>query len=390
MRKGRPRPRGTLASLAAQLGVSSTTVSNAYNHPDQLSPALREKILRAAKERGYPGPNPTARSLRTRRVGSVGVLLTERLSYAFEDLASVDFLAGLADSSVGTGNSLTLVPVGPDNEGQSRLIQQAVVDGFIVYSVAADDPHLAAARGTGLPIVVCDQPYDITDLPFVGIDDREAIAPAAHALVAAGHTRIGILAKRLTRSRLDGPVNLSVVDNADLHVQRDRIRGALDVFAAAGLDPAHIPVIVRHHNDHDTAVDAARELLGSHPELTAVLCTTDSMAFGVLDYAREQGLTVPGDLSVTGFDGLELAVSRGLTTVSQPMRAKGAAAGSMLSELLAGASDTRTPRQLLETTFLPGRTVGAVKGADRSGPAAAPPPAHPPAQSQEPRTSRPR
>ena len=72
----------TLASLAAELGVSPTTVSNAYNRPDQLAPATRERILAAAAEHGYTGPDPTARSLRTRRQGSLGVLLTEHLSYA--------------------------------------------------------------------------------------------------------------------------------------------------------------------------------------------------------------------------------------------------------------------------------------------------------------------
>ena len=68
----RARTGGTLASLAAELGVSRTTVSNAYNHPDQLSAALRTRILATAQARGYPGPDPTARSLRTRRIGSIG------------------------------------------------------------------------------------------------------------------------------------------------------------------------------------------------------------------------------------------------------------------------------------------------------------------------------
>lgn len=87
----RQKQRTSLASLAQELGVSRTTVSNAYNHPEQLSTQLREQILATAERLGYPGPDPTARSLRTRRVGSVGVLFTDHLSYAFEDLASVDF-----------------------------------------------------------------------------------------------------------------------------------------------------------------------------------------------------------------------------------------------------------------------------------------------------------
>lgn len=365
---GRTRPRtsrGTLASLAADLGVSRTTVSNAYNHPDQLSPALREKILAAAAARGYPGPNPTARSLRTRRVESIGVLLTEHLSYAFEDHASVDFLAGLAESSYGTENALTLVPVGPSGEREaSQLVGRAVVDGFVVYSVADHDPNLAAARATGLPLVICDQPYDIPDLAYVGIDDRAAIAPAVQSLIDAGHTRIGVLAKRLTRARHDGPVTAADLHTASLHVQRARILGALDVMDKAGIAAEDVPVVARHHNDHATAVDGARELLESNPGLTAVVCTTDSMAFGVLDYARDRGVDVPGELSVTGFDGVELARARGLSTVSQPMRAKGAAAGRMLAELVDAhvnqtAPPERAPRKVLATAFLPGRTVAA-------------------------------
>lgn len=352
--------RGTLASIAADLGVSRTTVSNAYNRPDQLSPVLRAKILAAAKARGYPGPDPTARSLRAGRTGTIGVLLTEKLSYAFEDHASVDFLAGLAESSYGTEDMLTLVPVGSEeHEDSSALVNKAVVDGFVVYSTAAHAPNLKAVVARGVPLVVCDQPYD-TEWPYVGIDDFAAIAPAAQALIDAGHRHIGILAKRLISTRpRGGAVTYQEVETADLHVQRARIQGALAVFEKAGIDPASVPIVTRHHNDHQAAVDGARELLESHPELTAVLCTTDSMALGVLDYARDR---VPSDLSVTGFDGVEIARTRGLSTVIQPNRAKGAAAGNMLHKLIdarLSGKQIATPRKILKTTFSPGTTVAA-------------------------------
>ena len=350
----------TLASLAAELGVSPTTVSNAYNRPDQLAPATRERILAAAAERGYTGPDPTARSLRTRRQGSLGVLLTEHLSYAFEDMASVDFLAGMAEASAGASTTLTLIPAGPDTVGApndaqaAQLVGSAAVDGFVVYSVAAGDAYLEAVRRRCLPVVVCDQPTD-SGLPFVGIDDRAAIAPAAQALVDASHTRIGILTIRLHRERLDGEVTAEQLAAADMHVQRSRVLGALDVFAQAGLDPSDIPVVTRHINDPRTAYAAAEELLSAHPELTAVLCTTDSMALGVIAYARDHGIAVPEKLSVTGFDGIAPALALGLSTVVQPNKEKGAAAGRMLASLIDGRGDV--PRALLETTFHPGRTV---------------------------------
>ncbi|MDK4334551.1 MULTISPECIES: LacI family DNA-binding transcriptional regulator [Corynebacterium] len=368
--------RKTLASLAAELGVSRTTVSNAYSRPDQLSPATRERILAAAKARGYPGPDPTARSLRTRRAGSVGVLLTEHLSYAFEDMASVDFLAGMAEASAGAQTTLTLIPAGPEGEAEATsLVGSAAVDGFVVYSVAAGDAYLAAARGRGLPLVVCDQPTD-AGLPFVGIDDRAAIAPAARALIDAGHRHIGILAIRLRLQRHDGPISWQEVQDAEMHVQRSRVMGALDVFAEAGIAPETVPVVTQHINDAHTTRAAAELLLDAHPELTAVLCTTDSMALGVLAYARERGLSVPEDLSVTGFDGIDAAQRLDLATVIQPNKAKGAAAGHMLEKLIAGATDTAgaarakagavsrgvdeaqaVPRRVLQTRFAPGKSV---------------------------------
>src|ERR1700724_1869970 len=91
-----PRPRATLASLAGELQVSRATISNAYNRPDQLSADLRERVLATAKRLGYPGPDPVARSLRTRKAGAVGLVLTQNLSYAFRDPAAVGVLEGLA------------------------------------------------------------------------------------------------------------------------------------------------------------------------------------------------------------------------------------------------------------------------------------------------------
>lgn len=331
----------SLASLAAELGVSRTTVSNAYNHPDQLSKPLREKILAAAAAAGYQGPDPAARSLRTQKTGAIGVVLTESLRFAFEDRASVDFLAGLSRIS---GYSLTLIPDGAS-------VHDAIVDGMVVYSVPREDPQLRDATARRLPLVVCDQPKDVA-VPFVGIDDYAAIQPAARALLDAGHRRIGILAKRLFATPTNGVVEPESLESAELDVQRARVLGAQAVFAEAGVQA---PVVTRHLNDLDSAADGARELLERFPELTAVLCTTDSMALGVLAAFGER---VPHELSVTGFDGIEAALGRGVTTVAQPNQRKGEAAAVMLRSLMEGRS-VGPERIILDTEFVPGETVTA-------------------------------
>lgn len=379
-RKGRPTRRGTLASIAAELGVSRTTVSNAYNRPEQLSAELREKILRTADAMGYSGPDPMARSLRTRHAGAIGVLLTDDMTYAFEDQASLEFMSGISEACVGMDTSMLLIPAGAETSEEDRpatLVNQAVVDGFIVYSVASDDPFLTSVEARNIPTVICDQPADDHGVNFVGIDDATAIRPAARALVDAGHTRIGILCIRLDRTPNNGPVDPGRLAGAHLHVQRDRVSGALAVLADAGIDPVTVPVIERHLNTPETSYSAAAELLEGHPDLTAVICTTDSMALGVLDYAADRGIDVPGDLSVTGFDGIPRALDRGLSTVVQPNREKGFTSGNVLAALIrrredalrpthrrpAGDADWAEPekRIILPTHWQPGTTVAPAR-----------------------------
>ena len=103
----------TLRTVAEACGVSVSTVSNAYNKPDQLSAEARQRILETAKELGYAGPNPAARTLRSQRAGAIGLLFTEQLSYAFSDPYSVGMLAGLSEVAEQFRTGLLLVPL-PD------------------------------------------------------------------------------------------------------------------------------------------------------------------------------------------------------------------------------------------------------------------------------------
>ncbi|MDO4929309.1 MAG: LacI family DNA-binding transcriptional regulator [Corynebacterium sp.] len=353
-----PKPRPSLNTVAEAVGVSRTTVSNAYNHPEHLSEELRNRIFAAANKLGYPGPHPGARSLRTQQYGSIGVLFTDDLTYAFEDAASVDFLAGLAYSAAGHSTSMTLIPVGPETATKQEaqaLIHSSMVDGFVIYSVACDDPYLAAISASKRPAVLCDQPNDHR-LPFVGIDDAAAIAPAAHALIAAGHRRIGILCIRLDSTPNNGPVSPERLAKARHHVQRGRVDGALEIFAAAGIPREQTPVVERYLNTPAENEAAAAELMERYPECTAILCTTDTMALGALEYAARRDWSVPHDLSVTGFDGIALARERNLATIVQPNQEKGRQAGRILHGEMAHEKQPR--RTLLETTWLPGTTIG--------------------------------
>ena len=341
----------TLASLAAELGVSRTTVSNAYNRPDQLSPELRRRVLETARRLGYPGPDPVARSLRTRKAGAVGVLLTENLAYAFRDPAAVGFLEGLALACEDAGQGLHLVPANPEREDVAA-VHRAGVDGFVVYSVPDDDPHLAAVLERPVPTVVCDQPH-IGSVDRVGIDDRSAMNELANHLISLGHRRVGVVCMRLGRNRNDDFASPERQRGAHFHVQRARLGGLGEAFEAAGVDWNSVPVVERFEHSVGNGQAAAAQLLDRDPQITAIICTSDILAMGALDEAARRGLRVPQDISITGFDGITEAEQTGLTTVRQPMLEKGRAAGRLLLD----SSEPSRPRTVtLNTEFVLGKT----------------------------------
>jgi DNA-binding LacI/PurR family transcriptional regulator len=360
-RSSRVRRPATLASLAAELGISRTTVSNAYNRPDQLSPQLRSRVLDAARRMGYPGPDPVARSLRTRQARAVGLLLTEELSFAFRDPAALGFLEGLAQACENAGQGLLLIPASA-RHADLTAVHQASVDGFVVYSVPEGDPHFEAVLQRPLPTVVADQPFDTPGVDRVGVDDRGGMRALAEHLTALGHTRIGVISMRLSNTPYDGFADLDRQRGAVFGVQRERLGGLRDGFAAAGIDWESVPVVERFIHSVETGEAAAGELLTHHPGLTAVVCTSDLLALGALRLAKQRGWEVPGTLSVTGFDGIPEARAAGITTVVQPVRDKGRTAGELLLER---GERTETRSVVLPTKLSIGTTSGPARTADR-------------------------
>jgi DNA-binding LacI/PurR family transcriptional regulator len=357
-----PRRRATLASLAAELKVSRTTISNAYNRPDQLSADLRERVLATAKRLGYPGPDPVARSLRTRKAGAVGLVLTEPLNYSFSDPAALEFVAGLAESCEEAGQGLLLVAVGPNRsvtEGSAAVLA-AGVDGFVVYSASDDDPYIPVVQQRHLPIVVVDQPKDVPGTSRVSIDDRDAMRRLAVHVVGLGHREIGLLTMRLGRNWPHGGPRPAVADpervqTPHFHVQRERIHGVYDAMTEAGLDPGRLTVVESYEHLPTSGGAAAEVALEANPRLTALMCTADVLALSAMDYLRARGIYVPGQMTVTGFDGVPEAVRRGLTTVMQPSMEKGRRAGHLLHN---PPRDGLPVIDVLDTEVVRGRTAG--------------------------------
>lgn len=352
----------TLQSVADAVGVSRTTVSNAYNRPERLSPHLLEKILQTAKELGYSGPDPVARKLRTGRTFAVGLVLTDSLPFAFHDEAAAGFLHGLAMACETARTSLLLIPVTPDGDGGAAQVAQAAVDSMVVYSVPDDAPYLRAVLRKNVPVVVVDGPKDLPNSSWVGLDQVGSSGQTARHLADLGHREVGVLCHRLSDDAFVGHVDEERLARATYPVQRERVTGFRDEFLRATDGGGTVHVAERRISDIAQGRSGARALLRDFPGITAIVCTCDALALGVLSMAEELGLRVPDDLSVTGFDDIPSAARAQLTTVWQPLVEKGEVAGEMV---LGNANVSASRHDTLPSKLVVRQTTGPVR--DRRG-----------------------
>ena len=360
----------TLQSIADRLGCSAKTVSNAFNRPDQLSPATRERILAVAAELGYPGPNPLAAGLRRGRVGSIGFAYANPLSYAFEDPVIVELLAGIGMVAEGEGVGLLLVPGSVGGTRAAAAVTSAVIDGLLIFSMADDDPLVDAAIARRLPTVVVDEPEPATlagrggPAPcWVGVDDTAGARLAAEHVLSLGHQRLGVITFSLHRGQERGAMDARAQAAATYAVTRRRLEGYRGAVTAAGGDWSAVPVVAGVTSSVAEGSVAAAALLDLRPAPTALLCLSDRLAEGALHEARRRGLDVPGDVSVVGFDDAATAARLGLTTVRQPNRGKGEAATRALLALMAG--EVVGPVQVLDTELVVRASTGPVPQYDR-------------------------
>ena len=337
-----------LRDVAERAGVSVGSASHAFGRPELVSQEVRERVLAAAEELGYAGPDPTARRLRTGRAGAIGVIVAERLGYQFTDPASPAFLAGVARALETGPLGLLLIPDSRYREAAAEAVRGAAVDGFIVYSAPRNDPRVAAALARRLPAVTVDQPRS-APTAFVGIDDRAAARSAAEHLRGLGHRRVGLLAF-VTALDSDGKMQL------DLSVERR-------IGYREGLGDAWDEGLVRtcRPNALEPAKAATLDLLRRDRPPTAILAMSDVLAIGALQAAADLGVAVPRQLSLVGFDDSPAAAlsTPPLTTISQPHEEKGRLAATWLLGAIERGTQLRARRrrEILATELVVRRTT---------------------------------
>jgi DNA-binding LacI/PurR family transcriptional regulator len=318
-----PGPRRvTLAQVADLAGVSVMTASYTYNRPDRVSEGSRTRVLSAAAQLGYAGPDASARSLRRGSTLTLGVVLGEHLAYAFDDPGAVSFLAGVAEVCAASAYGMSILPITGAADDAAR-VTDAAVDGFIVWTTSDDDPVIEAVRATRRPAVVHGGP-GVLGLGLVSIDNRAA-ARAVGALAFAGARRPAVLSQPLSRDRISTIGRGWEVADVLFPVTRERLLGFRDAAEDARIPWDDVVVAVCARNDAAEAEQVAAVLLASPEPPDAIAAMSDQQASGVVRAARAAGRAVPGDLAVTGWDDLPVATDLGLTTVRQSLRDQGAA-----------------------------------------------------------------
>jgi alanine racemase len=341
--------RPTIADVARTAGVSPTSVSFAFNRPDRVSDQTRERVLTAAAELGYR-PDPVARSMSTGKTGTIGVLVPQPLATVVHNPYMSEFLAGVAKAT--DADDLPILLVGPRQGSIDHAVFDAAVDGFLTIGLEPFRPTIQLLTNRRLPYVMVDSdPVD--GVACVNADDTTGAREAMAHVLDAGHTRIGIL-------------GITSPDPGRWERYVGTLGRRMDGYRTA-LAEHSIDINDVHLTECTVSEEGGRRglkrLLAMKPAPTAVVSMSDITALGALTEARRQGLSVPEDISIVGFDDIPETywTQPGLTTVSQGSEAKGRIAAQMLLDLIAGESEPE--HVLLETKLVVRGSVGPAPNA---------------------------
>lgn len=335
------RKRVTIRDVAARAGVSVSTVSCVINGRGSVADNTRALIIAAIRELGFE-PNQSARSLKHRRVSSIGLIVPD-LRNAFFALVT----EGAQEAAFEHDVVVVLCSTGASAEREeyyARMLKSQRLDGVVHLSGTGVSSRSLIELSALEPVVFVDERLVGIEVPWVGSQNRAGARSIAQHVLDAGHRQIAIIG---------GPTALWSAEQ--------RLAGHREAIASAGIDPDSAPVIPGDYRQ-DSGYEAAREFL-SRPltdRPTAILCANDLMAFGVLRYCRDHGLRIPEDVSLTGFDDIPAAalIDPPLTTVRQAAREMGQMAVELLLKRVRNETNIADSPYLFPTTLEVRGSVG--------------------------------
>ncbi|MEM9603576.1 MAG: LacI family DNA-binding transcriptional regulator [Pseudomonadota bacterium] len=327
----------TLEDVARLAAVSTATVSRCLNAPERVAERTRERIESAIETLGYT-PNFGARALVMRRTGIVGAVIPTLSSAIFSQA-----IQAFQQELDRLGFTLILASSDSDRDTEARQIRALIargVDGLFLVGAERDESVYHFMRQRQTPYVIGWTTEVSPGQCCVGFDNAAAMARLTERALALGHRRFGVISAPLVHN-----------DRA-----RARVAGVRDTLARHGLPETALQVAEVPY-EIDAAGQAFDRLLAASPQPSIVMCGNDVQAAGALRRAQARGLSVPGDLSITGFDNLEHAelVEPGITTVAVPHVEMGKRAASALAAQVAGGhvdNRTRLPTDIVDRASL--------------------------------------
>ncbi|MDO6726994.1 LacI family DNA-binding transcriptional regulator [Cognatishimia sp. 1_MG-2023] len=306
----------TLDDVALAARVSTATVSRCINDPKKVSQKTRDRVEAAIDKLGYT-PNFAARSMAAKRTFTIGAIIP-----TMENAIFARGIQAFQEELYQHGYTLLISSSGYKAEAEKEQIKTLVARGADALLLIGHDRDPAIydyLERQRVPTLVAWSYDETAQTPSIGFDNRTAMRALAETVIAKGHTSIAMISgisQQNDRARL-------------------RIEGVKDAMLARGLDPDTLDPIEVPYNVNDGA-SAFVTLMSRHPRPSIVMCGNDVLAVGALRGAAELGLNVPEDISITGYDDLELAqvVSPALTTVRVPHREMGRNAACEIVDMI--------------------------------------------------------
>jgi len=320
----------TIKDIAKAAGVSHTTVSRALHEHPAISAGTITRIKQLADELGYV-PSAAARGLKTKRSHVLGVIVRRIVDPFFAEV-----LHGIEDVLQAAGYSLFLA-VSHRDSARERQIMQAMgerrVEGVIISSTQISPEQLRQLDHFGVPFVLINnQALDTPDVYSVYHDDKYGSSQLLQHLLDLGHRRIAYLG-----NARGGRTNV------------ERLQGYKAALGQGGVDIRPDYLSDGPNGLPEGGAQAVQKLLVLAERPTAIVCYNDMMAIGAIQAVQQAGLHVPGDISITGFDDIELApyITPPLTTFHQPKYELGREAATMMLRVLSGNMEPSSPAVLV-------------------------------------------
>lgn len=342
-RKRKRRDSVRLADIAQRAGVSTATVSRTLNHPDKVSPAVRERVLQTVRELNWV-PHGAARALATHRTRTVGAI-----TVTLGNANVAEELEALQQHLTGAGYVLLLACSGLDDRNeleQARKMIERGVDALILHHSEHHKPELwKLLEVQKVPAIITRASAEVPGYTTVGYSGHAAFRELTSHLLNLGHERFGLMM-------------ITSPQNERTHTLKpdERVHGAyagvVETLARAGLK-IHPEHMTNTYFGIHKGQACFRKIMSTSSPPTALICMNDYLAIGSIFEAREMGIEVPGDVSIVGFDDIELAslISPPLTTIRTPDRSMGEATAECVLDILQGRAPSAYRREL-EVEFL--------------------------------------